>query len=65
MSDLIVAGFNKDGIVAYEVLQTLTQLEQTHLINLREAKVIYKQEPKSHRSSLWYMRLPLSNLSED
>ncbi|MDJ0704311.1 MAG: hypothetical protein QNJ46_13585 [Leptolyngbyaceae cyanobacterium MO_188.B28] len=65
MSDLIVAGFNKDGIVADEVLQTLTQLEKAHLINVRDAKVIFKEEPKSHRSSLWYMRLPLSTQSED
>ncbi|MCG8365957.1 MAG: hypothetical protein MJA27_21815 [Pseudanabaenales cyanobacterium] len=60
MSDLIVAGFNRDGFVADEVLQTLTKLEQANLIDIRDAKVIFKEESKSQRSSLWYMRLPLS-----
>ena len=60
MSDLIVAGFNRDGLVADEVLQTLTKLEQSHLIDVRAAKVIFKEESNSQRASLWYMRLPLA-----
>ena len=65
MSDLIVAGFNRDGLVADEVLQTLTKLEQSHLIDVRAAKVVFKEESKSQRSSLWYMRLPLAAKPEE